>query len=78
MPTPLLARPDRLPGPGQAVTWHGLAGCGPALALAEIAGASRRPLLVLAGTVIQAEALEGELRFFLGAAHDGLALFPDL
>ncbi|MCC7258457.1 MAG: transcription-repair coupling factor [Gammaproteobacteria bacterium] len=73
----LLARSDCLPAPGQTIVWCGLAGCGTALALAELVATRAQPLLVLTCTVAQAEALEGELQFFLGDTA-GVALFPDL
>ncbi len=76
MARPILARINDLPVPGTVRHWTSLPGCAPALAIAEIA-ATGRPLLVLAGTVAQAEALEAQLRFFAGAKLT-LELFPDL
>ncbi len=73
----LLARLDELPAPGEARCWTGLHGCAPALAIAELAAASTAPLVVIAATVAQAEALDAQLRFFLGPAAS-MALFPDL
>ncbi|MCC7488148.1 MAG: transcription-repair coupling factor [Gammaproteobacteria bacterium] len=76
MARPLLARPDELPAPGTTRRWTSPPGCAPALALTELA-AGGRGLLVLAGSVAQAEALEAELRFF-GQATARIELFADL
>jgi transcription-repair coupling factor (superfamily II helicase) len=72
-----LARLDELPTPGQQRRWAGLAGCAPALAIAEIAGRPGTPVLVIAASVAEADALEAQLRFFMGAGAQ-IALFPDL
>ena len=73
----LLARLDDLPRPGERRHWADVPGCGAALAIAEIATAGPQHIAVLAATVAQAEALEGQLRFFLGNTAE-IALFPDL
>ena len=72
----LLARLDDLPGPGQRRHWANVPGCGAALVIAEIAASSSAPLVVLANTVSQAEALEAQLQFFAGISAD-IALLPD-
>ncbi len=77
MHRPLLALFNDLPGPGQHRRWANLPGCGAALAIAEIAAARTGLLVVLANTVAQAETLESQLRFFLGASAS-ITLFPDL
>jgi transcription-repair coupling factor (superfamily II helicase) len=73
----LLARLDDLPGPGEQRRWTNLPGCGTALVIGEIAGRADVPLVVLASTVSQAEALEAQVRFFTGLKAE-IALFPDL
>jgi len=73
----LLAPVADLPAPGAARAWAALPGCAGALAIAEIARERPGPLVVLAPTVNQAEALEAQLAFFAGP-DAGIALFPDL
>jgi transcription-repair coupling factor (superfamily II helicase) len=75
MQRPLLARLDQLPALGETRHWGNAPGCAAALAIAELA--ATLPVVVIANTVAQAEALESELRFFL-ADPTGVALLPDL
>ena len=58
------------------VRWGQLYGGAAALAIAEAAVASRRPLLVIAGGAREAERLRGELEFFAGRELP-VRLFPD-
>jgi transcription-repair coupling factor (superfamily II helicase) len=59
------------------VKWGRLYGAAPALAIAEAAGQSRGPLIVLAQSSREAEALGDEIRFFAGS-HLPIRVFPDL
>jgi len=77
MHSTLLARPDCLPCAGQPMRWAGIAGCGAALAIAELLDCQPRPLFVLTSTVARAESLEAELTFFAGP-QAGVSLFPDV
>ena len=73
-----IASVDRLPNrAGEMVRWEGIAGCGTGLAIAEILTIHSGPVLVITGSVAQAEALETELRFFHGEDAT-LAVLPDL
>ncbi|MBM4196189.1 MAG: transcription-repair coupling factor [Gammaproteobacteria bacterium] len=65
------------PAPGKSVTWSGATGCANALALAEVAAASAGCVVAITATVAEAEQLEGQLRFFMGATG-GCAILPDL
>ena len=67
MTTPLLlpANPT-LPQPGSDAAWGRLIGASLALAAAELAQASDRPILVLAEDPRHADQLEAEIRFFAG------------
>ncbi len=65
---------------GEACRWGKAYGAARALAIAELANDARaagRCLLILTATVVEAEALAGQIDFFLG--NDGkVELFPDL
>ncbi len=63
--------------PGETIIWGRVYGNSAALAIAELSILQNRPLLVLAPSVAEAEALEHELHFFL-ADHSDVVLFPDL
>jgi len=62
----LLPRSQALPEPGKSVAWGRLIGASAALAIAELAGRTDIPLLVLAEDPRQADQLEAEIRFFVG------------
>ena len=67
----------RLPAtPGAPLRWGRLQGAARALMLAR-AARSGPPLLVTCETVQEAEALRGELRFFLGSEGPEIIGFPD-
>ena len=69
MTTPLLLTADpKLPAPGSNAAWGRLIGASLALAAAELAGTSERPILVLAEDPRHADQLEAEIRFFGGDA----------
>ena len=67
MNTPLLlpASPT-LPAPGQSGAWGRLLGASLSLAVAELAGAVKRPIVVLAEDPRHADQLDAEIRFFAG------------
>ncbi|MCG8369194.1 MAG: transcription-repair coupling factor, partial [Proteobacteria bacterium] len=65
MTTPLiLPRSLSLPGPGRRTSWGRLVGAGQALATAELARQSGRPVVLLAEDPRLADRLEAEIRFF--------------
>ena len=67
MTTPLLLPPNpELPAPGAKYAWGRLLGASLALAAAELARQSTRPILVLAEDPRHADQLETEIRFFAG------------
>ncbi|MDJ0794612.1 MAG: transcription-repair coupling factor [Woeseiaceae bacterium] len=67
MNTPLLLPPSpTLPAPGEASAWGRLLGASLSLAVAELAAAIQRPILVLAEDPRHADQLEAEIRFFAG------------
>ena len=59
------------------VKWGKLYGAAAALAIAEAAAQAKGPLIVIAQSTRDAEALSDEIRFFAGAAL-GVRVFPDL
>ena len=59
------------------VKWGKLYGAAAALAIAEAAVQAKGPLIVIAQSTRDAEALSDEIRFFAGAAL-GVRVFPDL
>ncbi len=60
------------PDKGQNLAWGRLIGASTALAAAEFAGATRRPILMLAEDARHADQLEAEIRFFAGEALEVL------
>jgi len=79
MPSPVLVN-DTLPIPGKAgehIRWGKVYGCAKALAIAELAARTDRPVLVLTGSVAAAESLAHEIDFFRGNQAP-IDLFPDL
>jgi transcription-repair coupling factor (superfamily II helicase) len=67
--TPLLLTANtKLPAPGANAAWGRLIGASLALAAAELARTSERPILVLAEDPRHADQLEAEIRFFGGDA----------
>ncbi len=78
MPSPVLVN-ERLPlpqHPGERVRWGKAYGCAKSLAIAELAAAAKRTVLVLAAGITEAEALAHEIGFFRGGKDP--ELFPDL
>ena len=71
--TPLLIpSTTNVPDKGQNLAWGRLIGASTALAAAEFAGTTRRPILMLAEDARHADQLEVEIRFFAGDAFDVL------
>src|SRR5258706_12340895 len=73
---PLLA-PNLPDTQAPVVKWGKLYGAAAALAIAEAAARAKGPLIIIAQSTREAEALSDEIRFFAG---DGLSIrvFPDL
>ena len=68
----LITKTSRIPAQGQNLGWGRLIGASAALAIAEFAGNSNRPVLVLAEDARHADQLEAEICFFADDALDVL------
>ncbi len=68
----LIPKTSPVPSRGQNLGWGRLIGASAALAIAEFAGHSGRPVLVLAEDARHADQLEAEIRFFADDALDVL------
>ena len=68
----LITKTSPIPAQGQNLGWGRLIGASTALAIAEFAGNSNRPVLVLAEDARHADQLEAEIRFFADDALDVL------
>ena len=66
----LIPSKSSLPAPGQNLGWGRLIGASTALAIAELAGTSARPVLVLAEDARHADQLEAEIGFFADDSFD--------
>src|SRR5258708_9424989 len=73
---PLLA-PNLPDTQAPVVKWGKLYGAAAALAIAEAAARAKAPLIVIAQSTREAEALSDEIRFFAGGAMS-IRVFPDL
>ncbi len=72
----LILTPGAAPGPGDGpLRWGQLYGCADALALAELADATKQPVLVVCSSSRDADRLEAEIGFFRGSVP--LHHFPD-
>lgn len=66
----LLPKSLTLPDPGKRIAWGRLIGASAGLAIAELAARADIPMLVLAEDPRQADQLEAEIRYFVGAGTD--------